>query len=82
MKFVVGEKIRAFCWKSSSDSPGKELTTTVTQLGSPSNEPDKIKVDWDGTYGWWIYKDTAKDKKDCEGWGKVICKNWKKFEDK
>ncbi len=81
MNFEVGEKIRAFCWKEGRDQ-GIEFTTTIKKLGTHHNgEPEKVLVVWNEcSYGWWIYKDTGRDKLNCQGWGKVICKNWKRFE--
>ncbi len=80
MKFKVGEKIRVLLWKEEDGEIKEEITTTVLKVNP--GHPTMIRVAWSRAKsgGWWIYIDPNKSARDCKGWGKVICKNWKKYE--
>ena len=75
MKLKVGDKIRAFLKRNGK---GVEITTVIAQICDSGD----LRVEWeDGHNGfWWISGDHQLAIEHCDGWGKIICKNWKRFE--
>lgn len=85
MEFKVGDKVRAYL-HDSDDGEHVEITTTVIKISDSSNLLSQIMVEWPGHNnisqpGWWIYKDADRAIAKCDGYGKVICKNVKRFKD-
>ncbi len=76
MELKAGDKVRAYL-----HDDGRTSTEITTQVLDTLN--DQVKVEWPGhsSYGWWIWKDVNKPIEDCNGFGKVICKNVRRFKD-
>lgn len=74
MELAVGDKIRAFVKRNDT---GIEITTKILKISDSS-----LLVEWEGGNGgsWWISSNLNRPPNHCGGGGKIICKNWKRFE--
>ena len=82
MKVKIGDKVRVVLWQRDSDK--EELTTTILEIQKNTN---KALVEWEHghTYNhsiksWWVFIDPNKKLSGCANTGKIICKNWQRFE--
>ena len=87
MELKVGDKVRVKFWQACLKSvPGEdEATTEVLEVRcamSEINDSDEVLVHWPAAgKDWWVSGDVTYTKSDrFPSFGKVICKNVKRFE--